>query len=331
MIGALGFGLSESHIRGRSWGSNPCARSQNVRCPITISASRLTSFRVQLNGRKRQSNVNHVISCSASAVVLPSDDGGSETTTLPQATGGGLLASIRAFAFFVSTFALAIPLFILMCLMSPFVAIFDRKRRLAQHIVNNIWAKMSSRLFYRVEIEGKQNLPSMETPAVYVANHLSALDIFTLFHLNRPFKFVSKTSVFFIPIIGWSMFLTGHVMLNRVDSKSQIAVLTTCRDLLADGCSVLFFPEGTRSKDGKLYDFKKGAFSTATKGKVAVVPVTILGTNHLMPNGQEGRLYPYPHPVRMVVHPPIFGSNAAELAKQAREAIASAMPPDMVA
>lgn len=49
----------------------------------------------------------------------------------------------------------------------------------------------------------------------------------------------------------------GHVMLNRVDSRSQLQVLTTCRELLSEGCSVLFFPEGTRSNDGKLHDFKK--------------------------------------------------------------------------
>lgn len=75
----------------------------------------------------------------------------------------------------------------------------------------------------------------------------------------------------------------------------------------------------------------QGAFSTATKGKVPVVPVTILGTNQLMPNGQEGRLYSPAAPVRMVVHPPISGTNAAELAQQARAAIASAMPSDLVA
>jgi 1-acyl-sn-glycerol-3-phosphate acyltransferase len=75
----------------------------------------------------------------------------------------------------------------------------------------------------------------------------------------------------------------------------------------------------------------QGAFSTATKGDVAVVPVTIIGTDVLMPNGQEGRLYTSPDPVRMIVHPPIKGRNAAELAKEARDVIASAMPPERVA
>jgi 1-acyl-sn-glycerol-3-phosphate acyltransferase len=60
-----------------------------------------------------------------------------------------------------------------------------------------------------VQIEGRENLPAPATPAVYVANHQSFMDIYSLFHLKRPFKFISKTSNFLIPIVGWSMFLTG--------------------------------------------------------------------------------------------------------------------------
>lgn len=67
----------------------------------------------------------------------------------------------------------------------------------------------------------------------------------------RQFKFISKTSNFLIPIIGWSMFLTGHVPIQRMDVRSQMQCLQTCSALLKEGCSVLFFPEGTRSKDGK--------------------------------------------------------------------------------
>ncbi|GIL96158.1 hypothetical protein Vretimale_2037 [Volvox reticuliferus] len=93
-------------------------------------------------------------------------------------------------------------------------------------------------------IEGRENLPPPERPVVYVANHQSFLDIYSLFHLQRPFKFISKTSNFLIPIIGWSMFLTGHVMINRVDRRSQLKCLQQCRELLEQGAPVLFFPEG---------------------------------------------------------------------------------------
>ncbi len=137
-----------------------------------------------------------------------------------------------------------------------------------------------------------ENLPAVQQPAVYVANHLSFLDIFSLFHLNRPFKFISKTSNFFIPIIGWSMFLTGHIMINRTDKKSQLQCLKQCGVVLSEGASVLFFPEGTRSDDGKMHAFKKGAFSVAAKAKVPVVPITLVNTGDRMPNGHEYLLYP---------------------------------------
>lgn len=86
---------------------------------------------------------------------------------------------------------------------------------------------------------------------VFVANHQSFMDIYSLFYLGRPFKFISKTSNFLIPIVGWSMFLTGHVPLQRMDLRSQMQCLSRCSDLLKEGCSVLFFPEGTRSIDGR--------------------------------------------------------------------------------
>ena len=66
----------------------------------------------------------------------------------------------------------------------------------------------------------------------------AAQDIYTLFHLNRDFKFISKTSNFLIPIIGWSMYLTGHVMINRVDRRSQLKCLSDCAALLAVGAAV---------------------------------------------------------------------------------------------
>ena len=157
---------------------------------------------------------------------------------------------------------------------------------------------------------------------MYVSNHRSFLDIFSLFRLNRAFKFVSKTSNFLIPIIGWSMFLTGHVMLKRTDRRSQMKVLKDCIALLKRGGSVLLFPEGTRSRDGVMRDFKKGAFSIAVKAGVPVVPITLLGTGDLMPETSELN----PGTIRIIVHPPIHSEDADDLLARSRAAVASALP-----
>jgi hypothetical protein len=75
--------------------------------------------------------------------------------------------------------------------------------------VNQVWAALSILPFFRVTISGRENLPKSSTGAVYVANHQSIMDIFVLFLLGKPFKFVSKIEVFYVPIIGLAMFLTG--------------------------------------------------------------------------------------------------------------------------
>lgn len=129
---------------------------------------------------------------------------------------------LRAVCFYLWTYILAVPLFVVMLVLQPFVLLFDKYRRKAQHVVNRIWASVTISPFYQAEIIGLENLPSSDEAAVYVANHQSFLDIYTLFLLGRPFKFISKTSNFLIPLIGWSMYLTGHVPLKRLDKRSQL-------------------------------------------------------------------------------------------------------------
>lgn len=277
--------------------------------------------------RSSSSTASTVCSAAAGELSLPNPDGGSIPFN-PYPEGSAFLAKIKGFLFYTFTLMLSIPLFVSMLVMTPFVLLFDKYRRTAQHFVNNIWAKASTTPFYGVKIEGVENLPPASQPAVYVSNHQSFLDIFTLFHLNRSFKFVSKTSNFLIPIIGWSMFLTGHVKLNRMDKRSQLNCLKECGRLLGLGCSVLFFPEGTRTKDGKMAAFKKGAFSIAAKAKVPVVPVTLVGTGKLMPNGKENMVYN--GSVRMIVHPAVQPKRADEMLLETRNAIASRLPAEAV-
>lgn len=241
----------------------------------------------------------------------------------------GAFSVVRAMMFYATTLALSVPLFITMLAMTPFVLLFDRHRRLWQHFVNNIWAKVSTSLFFSVQVEGREHLPRPDEPAVYVANHQSFMDIYSLFHLNRAFKFISKTSIFFFPIVGWSMFLTGHIKLNRTDRRSMMNCLLESQRLLKLGASVLFFPEGTRSTSGRIAAFKKGAFSVAAKAKVPVVPITIVGTGRMMPNKQEYRLFP--GKAHIIIHPRIDPSSADAMLDQAFQQVAGSLPPELVA
>ncbi|KAJ0968906.1 hypothetical protein J5N97_021783 [Dioscorea zingiberensis] len=230
---------------------------------------------------------------------------------------------IRGICFYMVTAMTAIVLFVAMVVAHPFVLLFDRHRRKAHHFIAKLWAALTIAPFYEFEFEGLENLPPGDPPAVYVSNHQSFLDIYTLLTLGRCFKFISKSSVFLFPVIGWAMYFMGVIPLRRMDSRSQLDCLKRCVELVKKGASVFFFPEGTRSKDGKLGAFKKGAFSVAAKTGVPVVPITVMGTGELMPAGMEGVVNSAS--AKVVIHKPIEGSNADVLCKEARNVIADTL------
>ncbi|XP_062205741.1 1-acyl-sn-glycerol-3-phosphate acyltransferase BAT2, chloroplastic-like [Phragmites australis] len=230
---------------------------------------------------------------------------------------------VRGVCFYMVTAVAAIFLFIAMVVVHPLVLLFDRYRRRAQHYIAKVWATLTISMFYKLEIKGMENLPPNSSPAVYVANHQSFLDIYTLLTLGRCFKFISKTSIFMFPIIGWAMYLLGVIPLRRTDSRSQLDCLKRCVDLVNKGASVFFFPEGTRSKDGKLGVFKRGAFSVATKTGAPVIPITLIGTGKLMPSGMESTLNS--GSVKVIIHRPIKGNDAETLCSEARNVIADTL------
>jgi len=280
-------------------------------------AAALSSSSSSINLRRRASSAaapTRAMSAAAAAPPPSSSFSGSGSGDRDGKDKFSIFAVIRAMAFYVVTLSLAFPLFCTMVVMFPLTYLKDKYRRYALSFVNDVWACVSTWAFFGVEVIGRENLPPVTTPAVYVANHASYLDIYSLFHLRRPFKFISKVSIFLIPIVGWSMYLTGHIALKRTDRKSQMKTLKDCRELLQKGASVLFFPEGTRSLDGTMAEFKKGAFSIAAKENAVVVPITLVGTSDRMRSGREWMLRP--GKIRVVVHPPIQGPDADVLCEQ---------------
>lgn len=237
------------------------------------------------------------------------------------------VAHARAVLFVLWTFLLALPGITVLILATPFVYVFDRKRRRLLHTINAVWARLSILPFFRVSIEGRENLPPSSTGAVYVANHQSIMDIFVLFLLGKPFKFVSKIEVFYVPIIGLAMWLTGHVALRRMDGRSQAQTFKQCCALLKEGVSILVFPEGTRSKDGVVKDFKAGAFKMARRGEAPIVPISLDGTSRVMPHG-GGFLRFYPGRVSIRIHEPLEleQDDVQGWSDRTRESILSGLP-----
>ncbi|EKF75734.1 1-acyl-sn-glycerol-3-phosphate acyltransferase [Alcanivorax hongdengensis A-11-3] len=148
---------------------------------------------------------------------------------------------------------------------------------------------------------------------VIVANHLSQFDIWVLYgYLGVDFRWVMKHQLRKVPVIGICCEWLGHIFINREDPEQAIASLNEARGRLVNGTSVLFFPEGTRSRDGQLKPFKKGAFKMAQDLQLPVLPLTITGTHEILP---AGSLSLRPGSVQVTVHAPLpaIGNSDAEL------------------
>ncbi len=177
------------------------------------------------------------------------------------------------------------------CMIFYFVALviwlvtrpFDRRLK-ALHLFTCFWGYMYVWLvpLWHVAKIGRQKIDP-KTTYVVVSNHQSQLDILVAFGLFFHYKWVSKIEIFKLPFIGWNMILNDYIKLVRGDKDSVRQMLDHCRRSLGQGNSVWIFPEGSRSKDGNLRDFKPGAFILAKELNLPILPIAVSGTCHALP------------------------------------------------
>ena len=231
------------------------------------------------------------------------------------------IASGAFWAFLASSSILLFPVALLLWAAT---APFDR-RKVLLHRFTCFWASLYTwaNPAWLLRISGRDRIQPGQT-YVMVANHLSLLDILVLFRLFRHFKWVSKIENFRIPFVGWNMSLNGYVKLKRGDRESVLQMLEACRRTLARGSSIMMFPEGTRSPDGRMREFKTGAFQLALEQNLSILPIAIQGTAAALP--KRGFVLQGRHPIRVTLleplQPALFtGWDAAQLAKETRERI----------
>jgi len=160
---------------------------------------------------------------------------------------------------------------------------FDKKKKIL-HLYTCAWGSLYIRVFpsWKVHIIDRKNFKNDKTYIV-VSNHQSQLDILLAFNLFKHYKWVSKAAIFKLPFIGWNMYLNRYVRLVRGDKESIKEMFKVSEERLQEGSSVYFFPEGTRSPDGKVKIFKPGAFAIAHKMKLPILPIAISGTSEALP------------------------------------------------
>ena len=151
------------------------------------------------------------------------------------------------------------------------------------HIIARIWARgilFASRI--KVTVNGLANIDPTQS-YVYMSNHQSNFDIPVLLAcLPVQFRWLAKAELFKIPIFGRAMRGAGYVEIDRFNQQSAFKSINEAAAKMKNGVSVMIFPEGTRSRDGKIKSFKKGGFVMAVDAGVPIVPIILRGTWNIM-------------------------------------------------
>jgi 1-acyl-sn-glycerol-3-phosphate acyltransferase len=190
------------------------------------------------------------------------------------------------------------------------------------------WARTLAALTpMRVRVEGRENIDPQQS-YVLASNHQSQYDIFVLYGwLGVDFRWVMKKELRSVPAIGLSCERLDHIFIDRSDRAAAVATLEDAKTKIVDGTSVMFFPEGTRSRDGKLRGFKKGAFRMAIDLGLPILPLTVTGTRDVLPADTSDLL---PGSSRLIIHEPIpvdgmTRDDCSALSDRVREVIASGL------
>jgi 1-acyl-sn-glycerol-3-phosphate acyltransferase len=181
----------------------------------------------------------------------------------------------------------------------------------------------------RLDIHGLERIPR-DQPVVFMANHQSNSDPPALLPILPPVVVMVKKEFFRVPIIGSGMVARGFIPVDRRNREQALGAVEKGVQVLKGGKSFLVYPEGTRSPDGRLQRFKKGVFVMALKAGAPIVPISVSGSNKIMP---KGKFVMRPGVVRISIHEPVAteGFTIADreiIIDQVRQAILSGLEKD---
>jgi 1-acyl-sn-glycerol-3-phosphate acyltransferase len=221
---------------------------------------------------------------------------------------GAFVISIVFWGFILLTSAALFPCALLIrVLTSPF-----DKRLVLLHRFTCFWASLYTWFnpLWKVTIAGREKLRPSHA-CVMISNHQSLVDILVLFRLHTHFKWVSKIENFRIPLVGWNMSLNRYIKLDRESMKSHLRMMRDCEKALNAGSSVMIFPEGTRSPDGRLRAFKEGAFELALRTRKPLLPIIIAGSTRALP--KRGFILRGTHEIKVKILDPLPYASFSDL------------------
>lgn len=178
----------------------------------------------------------------------------------------------------------------------------------------------------RVRVKGLDHL-EVGKNYIFTANHASYFDIPAILSaLPGQIRIVFKKELTRIPVFGWAMKLGSYISIDRGDSRDAMESLEKAAREIREGSAVLLFPEGTRTHDGKLQSFKRGAFALAVRSGVPIIPLTVNGSYSILP---RKRLRVHSGDIELIVHPPVATNGCdgkegeLQLMEKVRSVIAS--------
>lgn len=212
---------------------------------------------------------------------------------------GSFFSRLRSYCVFVPLIYLYTAIMGSLSLLSSFL---DRGGRM-QHWFAVHWARMIlATSGVRVRVEGAEHIDSSQ-PAVYTANHLSALDIPVLYScIPGQFRIMAKRELFSYPFMGWHLSRSGQIPIEQGDARASLRSLNRASESLRHGMPLAIFPEGGRAADGHLQPFMAGAFYMAIKAQAPVVPIVLVGNYELLPINS---FHLRPGQVQMIIGEPI--------------------------
>ncbi|MEE0952261.1 MAG: lysophospholipid acyltransferase family protein [Paludibacteraceae bacterium] len=171
------------------------------------------------------------------------------------------------------------------------------------HKVQQFWSRSFYRLmFLPVTVEGLEHIQPGQS-YVFVSNHQSMFDVWLIYGwLPVIFKWLMKAELRKVPFVGIACKAAGHIFVDRKNPKAAMESMENIKKQLKDGVCTVIFPEGTRTKDGQVGRFKRGAFQIALDLKLPIIPISLSGCYDVLPKGKP---FVYRRPVRMYVGEPI--------------------------
>jgi len=216
----------------------------------------------------------------------------------------------------------AIPLSLIALVSTP----MDRSGK-TFHLMSRAWSRFILGVYgITIKTRGAEFI-NPDSHYVYISNHASALDIpAVVVGIPDDIRFVLKKELTRIPLWGWALKYGHYISIDRGKARDAMKSLEEAAERMRNGASVILFAEGTRTRDGKLQPFKRGAFTLAVKSGMPIVPVTINNTFRILPRGS---LRVQPGTIELVFSKPIFTSSLAgrdaeqQLVEEVRSAISA--------